>query len=126
MGRGSVERAYTDRAFRSCFPEAASPSPPLRGRRPLTKAPTLGVARGQVVAAALAPSSREWVIHVRPIETIDVSRPPASTGTAKAAAAVGDLALAVLLALILPLGLVVLFSPLAGLVRVALAVAGLL
>jgi hypothetical protein len=62
------------------------------------------------------------VIHVRPIETIDVSRPPASTGTAKAAAAVGDLALA----LILPLGLVVLFSPLAGLVRAALAVAGLL
>ena len=66
------------------------------------------------------------MIYVRPIETIDVSLPPASTGTAKAAAAVGDLALAVLLALILPLGLVVLFSPLAGLVRVALAVAGLL
>ena len=66
------------------------------------------------------------MIHVRPIETIDVSRQPASTGTAKSAAAVGDLALAVLLALILPLGLVVLFSPLAGLVRVALAVAGLL
>ena len=66
------------------------------------------------------------MIHVRPIETIDVSLPPASTGIAKAAAAVGDLALAVLLALILPLGLVVLFSPLAGLVRVALAVAGLL
>ena len=81
---------------------------------------------GQVVAAAPAPSSREWVIYVRPIETIDVSRPPASTGTAKAAAAVGDLALAVLLALILPLGLVLLFSPLAGLVRVALSVAGLL
>ena len=25
--RGSVERAYTDRAFRSCFPDAASTSP---------------------------------------------------------------------------------------------------
>ena len=82
---------------------------------------------GKVVAAAPAPSSeREWVIHVRPIETIDVSRPPAATGTAKAAAVVGDLAFAVLLALILPLGLMVLFSPLAGLVRVALALAGLL
>jgi hypothetical protein len=63
---------------------------------------------------------------MRPIETIDVSRPQASTGTGKAAAAVGDLALAVLLALILPIGLMVLFSPLAGLVRGALALAGLL
>ncbi len=124
--RGSVERAYTDRAFRSCFPDAASTSP-LRGRRPFTKAPTLGVVRGHGrCRCAGSVVQREWVIHVRPIETIDVSRPPAATGTAKAAAVVGDLALAVLLALILPLGLVVLFSSLAGLVRVALALAGLL
>jgi len=65
-------------------------------------------------------------MQVRPIETIDVSRPPASTGAAKTAAIVGDLALAVLLVLILPLGSVVLFSSLAGLVRAALALAGLI
>jgi hypothetical protein len=63
---------------------------------------------------------------MRPIETIDVSRPRASTGTEKAAAAVGDLALAVMLVLMLPLALVLLFSPIAALVRVILAFSGLL
>lgn len=62
---------------------------------------------------------------MRPIETIDVSRPRALTGTEKAAVAVGDVVLAVLLALILPFGLMVLFSPLAALVRVVLQLAGL-
>jgi hypothetical protein len=63
---------------------------------------------------------------MRPIETIDVSRPRASTGAGKAAAAAGDLGLAVLLVLILPIGLTILFSPLAGLVRVVLGLAGLI
>jgi hypothetical protein len=62
---------------------------------------------------------------MRPIETIDVSRPRTSA-TAKAAGIAGDLTVAVLLALLLPLGLMVLFSPLAGLVRIILALAGLL
>lgn len=63
---------------------------------------------------------------MRPIETIDVSRPRASTSTAKAVAVAGDLALAVLLVLLLPLGLMVLFSPLAALVRIILGLAGLI
>jgi len=63
---------------------------------------------------------------MRPIETIDVSRPRASTGTEKAAAVAGDLVLAVLLTLLLPLGLMVLFSPVAALVRVVLTFAGLI
>ena len=63
---------------------------------------------------------------MRPIETIDVSLPRASTGTEKAAAVAGDLLLAVLLTLLLPLGLMVLFSPVAALVRVVLALAGLI
>jgi hypothetical protein len=63
---------------------------------------------------------------MRPIETIDVSRPRALTATENAAAAVGDLALAVMLALMLPLGLILLFSPVAVLVRVILTLAGLL
>jgi hypothetical protein len=63
---------------------------------------------------------------LRPIETIDVSRPSAATGIEKAAAAAGDLALAVLLALMLPLGLMVLVLPLAALARFILALAGLI
>ena len=63
---------------------------------------------------------------MRPIETIDVSRPRALTATENATAAVGDLALAVMLALLLPLGLILLFSPVAVLVRVILTLAGLL
>ena len=63
---------------------------------------------------------------MRPIDTIDVSLPRASTGTEKAAAAVGDLTLAVMLALMLPLGLILLFSPVAVLVRLILSLAGLL
>ena len=61
---------------------------------------------------------------MRAIETTDVSRPREST-TQKAAAIAGDVALAVLLVLALPLGLMVLFSPLAALVRFALALTGL-
>ena len=64
--------------------------------------------------------------QMRPIETIDVSRPRASTATEKIAAAAGDLTLAVLLALALPFALMVLFSPLAALVRGILALVGLL
>ena len=63
---------------------------------------------------------------MRPIETIDVSRPRALTATENAATAVGDVALAVMLALMLPLGLILLFSPVAVLVRVILTLAGLL
>jgi hypothetical protein len=63
---------------------------------------------------------------MRAIETIDVSRPRASTGTEKAAAAVSDLALAVLLTLILPLALTALFSPVAAVMRAILAFAGLI
>ena len=63
---------------------------------------------------------------MRPIETIDVSLPRASTGTEKAAAVAGDLLLAVLLTLLLPLGVMVLFSPVAALVRIVLALAGLI
>ena len=63
---------------------------------------------------------------MRPIETIDVSRPRSSTGTEKAAAAAGDLALAVLLVLILPLGLTFLFSPVAAFLRAMLDFAGLI
>ena len=63
---------------------------------------------------------------MRPIETIDVSRPRASTGTEKAAALAGDLLLAVLLTVLLPLGLMVLFSPVAALVRIVLTLAGLI
>jgi hypothetical protein len=62
---------------------------------------------------------------VRAIETTDVSRPREPTRTQKAAAIAGDVALAVLLVLALPLGLTVLFSPLAALVRLALALTGL-
>jgi hypothetical protein len=62
---------------------------------------------------------------MRPIETIDVSRPRASS-TAKVAGIAGDLAVAVLLVLLLPIGLVIAFSPLAGLVRAILALTGLL
>jgi hypothetical protein len=63
---------------------------------------------------------------MRPIETIDVSRPRASTGTKKAAAIAGDLTLAVSLTLILPLALTALFSPVAAVVRAILALAGLI
>jgi hypothetical protein len=63
---------------------------------------------------------------MRPIETIDVSLPRASTGIEKAAAVVGDLTIAVMLVLLLPLGLVVLFLPFAALVRAVLALAALL
>jgi hypothetical protein len=62
---------------------------------------------------------------MRPIETIDVSLPRASSAT-KAAGIAGDLAAAVLLVLLLPVGLVIVFSPVAGLVRAILALAGLL
>jgi hypothetical protein len=63
---------------------------------------------------------------MRPIETIDVSRPPASTGVEKAASLVGNLLLAVLVTLLLPLGLMVLVSPVAALARVVLQFAGLI
>jgi len=63
---------------------------------------------------------------MRPIETIDVSRPPDSPGFNKALAAAGDVALAVVLVLVLPLGLVLVFAPLAALVRAVLSLAGLL
>ena len=63
---------------------------------------------------------------MRPIESLDVSLPRASTRTEKLTAAAGDLVLAVVLALLLPLGLVLLFSPIAALVRVILSFAGLL
>jgi len=63
---------------------------------------------------------------MRPIETIDVSRPRAASSTTKAAGIAGDLAVAVLLVLLLPIGLVIVFSPLAGLVRAILALTGLL
>ena len=63
---------------------------------------------------------------MRRIETIDVSRPRASTRTEKAAAAACDLALAVVLTLILPLGLLALFSPVAAVVRAILNFAGLI
>ena len=63
---------------------------------------------------------------MRPIETIDVSLPRASTGTEKAAVAAGDLALVLFLTLILPLALTALFSPVAAVLRATLAFAGLL
>jgi hypothetical protein len=63
---------------------------------------------------------------MRPIETIDVSLPSAATGIQKATAAAGDLALAVLLAMMIPLGVMVLVFPLAALARVILAFAGLI
>ena len=63
---------------------------------------------------------------MRPIETIDVSLPRASTRTEKAATAAGNLALALFLTLILPLALTALFSPVAVVVRAILAFAGLL
>ena len=63
---------------------------------------------------------------MRPIETIDVSLPRASTGTEKAAAAAWDLVLVLFLTLILPLGLTALFSPVAAVLRAILAFAGLL
>ena len=61
---------------------------------------------------------------MRSIETIDVSLVGASTRKGKAAAAAGDIALAVLLALALPLGLIVLFSPVIALVRLVLTLTG--
>jgi hypothetical protein len=66
------------------------------------------------------------VSPLRPIETIDVSRPSAATGIGKTAALAGDLALAVLLVLMLPLGLMVLVLPLAALARFILSLAGLI
>jgi hypothetical protein len=63
---------------------------------------------------------------MRPIETIDVSLPRASTGTQKAATAAGDLALALFLTLILPLVLTALFSPVAAAIRAILSFAGLI
>ena len=62
---------------------------------------------------------------MRPIETIDVSLPRGSSKTTAAGIA-GDLAVAVVLVLLLPLGLVIVCSPLAGLVRAILALTGLL
>ena len=53
-------------------------------------------------------------------------RPRALTATENAATAVGDVSLAVMLALMLPLGLILLLSPVAVLVRVILTLAGLL
>ena len=63
---------------------------------------------------------------MRPIETIDVSLPRASTRTENVGAAAGDLALALFLTLILPLALTALFSPVAAVVRAILAFAGLI
>jgi len=58
-------------------------------------------------------------------ETIDVSRPRAATGTARVAAALGNLALAILLALLFPVGLMVVLAPLALLAWAILALARL-
>ena len=62
---------------------------------------------------------------MRPIETIDVSLRRTSSAR-KTAGVAGDLVVAVLLALLLPVGLVIVFSPVAGLVRAILSLAGLL
>jgi hypothetical protein len=62
---------------------------------------------------------------MRPIETIDVSRPRTSSAT-KTAAIAGNLVAAVVLVLLLPIALVIEFSPLTGLVRAILSLAGLL
>jgi hypothetical protein len=77
------------------------------------------------VASAPAPSYVERGDPMRPIETIDVSVPRTSSA-AKTAAIAGDLVAAVVLVLLLPVALVIVFSPLAGLVRAILSLAGLL
>jgi hypothetical protein len=61
---------------------------------------------------------------MRPIETIDVSLPRGAS-TRTAAGIAGDLVVAVLLVLLVPIGFVIVLSPLAGL-RALLALAGLL
>ena len=60
------------------------------------------------------------------IETLDVSLPRPSTRAEKAAAAARDVLLALLIVFALPLGLIVVFSPVVVLVRFALGLAGLL
>jgi hypothetical protein len=77
------------------------------------------------VASAPNPSYMERGDPMRPIETIDVSLPRTSSAT-KTAGIAGDLAVAVLLVLLLPVGLVIVFSPLTGLVRAILSLAGML
>lgn len=54
------------------------------------------------------------------VDTIDVSRPRASTWLEKAAGALGDLGFAMLVVLALPLGLLVIGAPVALLVRAIL------
>jgi hypothetical protein len=62
------------------------------------------------------------IVPFAPVRTIDVSRPRSATWTEKAAGAFGDLGLAVLMALMLPLGLIVFGAPLVLVVWAILAI----